>query len=434
MSKFLKSDLPAAAAILIVSVFYWLGVADVPFHPDESAHLYMAADLKLLFTNPGELIWRPADEFNLRQYYREIDPPLTRYMIGIGLAISGEQPIIQDWNWGKSWQENQHAGAMPTARQLTTARLSTSFFFPFTLLFTYLIGKKLHSRLLGWIAMALLASNALVLIHTRRAMAESILLFGILFSLWAVISWKRQRFWLAIPVAIAFYAKYSAFPLVLIGFMAVLWDFPENRVPIRKKLLTGVVFAAVFLVITAALNPFLWRTPIPALQDAFAKRQELVDRQSQTFNNYLPHTVLDTFGEKAVSLLAHQHISPPAYQDIGNYATELSSSAGKYLANPLHRLMRGWIGGPIMLVLTLGGLILMLLQVLRSMPPSRAGILVLASYLLQLVTIFIMVRFSFQRYYIPLTPYTTLFSALVVYRLIEIILAKKNLGLKQETL
>lgn len=425
MARILKSDFAAAAAIIFISVFYWLGVASVPFHPDESTYLYMAADFKTLFTNPGDLIWQPGEEFDLRQYYREVDPPLTRYLIGLGLAISGEQPLDQDWDWGKTWQENQLAGALPSAGQLTAGRLSIAFFYPITLLFAYLIGKKLHSRLLGWISMALLASNALVLIHTRRAMAESILLFGVLFCLLTVISWKRQRFWLAIPVAVAFNAKYTALPFVLIGLIAVLWDYPPSKGAMRTKLANGLLYGGIFLFLTAALNPFLWRQPVAALQDALALRQKLLANQSQTFDYYNPEAVLDAFDEKAISLLSNIFFSPPAVQDIGNYSEDLLPSSQKYLRNPLHRLTSGWVSGALMLLLSLSGLILWIMRFARTKSFPRDAALVLLAFFLQFGTIFAFISFPFQRYYIPLTPISTLLAGFSIIFLIESIKCKR---------
>lgn len=414
MAAFFKRDYPTCILILIISVIYWLGIAAVPFHPDESTQLYMSGDLKTLFTKPADLFWRPAETPDLRQYYREVDPPLTKYIIGIGLAISGENPLDQDWDWAKSWSENNRAGAVPSEKQLITARLSVALLFPFSLLLAYLIGKNLRSRTFGWINMGLLAVNALVLIHTRRAMTESALLFGVLFCLWAAVSWKRGRYWLAIPAAIAFNAKYTALPFVLIGLIAVLWDFKPEKTVIKNRVLHSILYSAIFLILTFALNPFLWKTPVAALRDAVDSRQELVYRQSQVFNMVDSSMVLDTFGEKTNALLAQLFFSPPAAADVGNYSEELSIELKNYSSNPLHNFFRGWIGGSIILFLTTVGFALWIVGFFRTKPPSRAEILILSSFVLQLTAILAMLLFPFQRYYVPLVPFITLMLALAL--------------------
>ncbi len=341
MIKFLKSDLAAAAAILIISLFYWAGVSGAPFHPDESTQIYMAADFKTALTRLEDLFWSPAESSDPRMIYRQIDPPLTRYLIGAGLAISGESPLSRDWDWAEGMEENQAAGSYPSKKQLLAARLAVASLFPLSLFFAYSIGKKLRSRSLGWLNLILLAVNALALLHTRRAMAESALLAGALFTLWGVVSWERRRFWLALPAALAFNAKYSALPLALIGLIAILWDSPSRRIPVHTKLLHCVAYVAIFLATTALLNPFFWRAPIPALQDAFAKREALIQAQSEEFSKTGERFILDSPGEKGVTLLAQLFFAPPAIQDVENYVEDLAPATEKYLANPLHRLFTG---------------------------------------------------------------------------------------------
>jgi len=419
LAELFKRDYPVYIAILLISVIYWLGISSVPFHPDESTQLYMSADFKTFLSNPKRLFWRAEVKFDQRQYYREIDPPLSRYLIGAGLALSGNEPLNQDWDWSKTWQQNIANGALPPEEQLTAARFSVAFLFPFSLLFAYWIGKGIHSRSCGWINMGLLALNTLVLIHTRRAMAESPLLLMTLFTLWGITTWKRQRFWLAIPAALAFNAKYSALPLAFVGLLAVWWNFQTHRILTKRKALDGALFIGLFILITWLLNPFLWRSPVPALLDAFSKRQDLIHQQSQAFASLDSAALLDTFGEKVDSLVAHLFFTPPAIEDVSNYSMELKQASQAYVANPFHYFLRGWIGGAITLFLSLAGLVLWTIWLIRGRPLSRSGVLITTAFILQLVAIFVMIRFPFQRYYIPLVPYTTLLVSFGISKMIS---------------
>ncbi len=397
-------------AILLISLAYWLGVPGVPFHPDESTQIYMSADFKTAFERPQDLFWQPDKSDDRQMIYREIDPPLTRYLIGLGLAVSRQSPLSEDWDWSLSLEQNQANGALPSAQQLLVSRLAAASLFPLSLLFAFWIGKKIHSNALGWLNLVFLSLNALVLLHTRRAMAESALLTGVLFALWAAVSWKRQRFWLALPAALAFNAKYSTISLFLVGLAAVFWDFNSERISLRTKLIHSVFYCGLFIGITFLLNPFLWNAPLPALQDAIAEREKLIQSQSREIGQASEAQFLSTPGEKAEAVIAHLFFGPPAVQDVRNYEIELSASYESYLANPLHRLLTGWIGGAISLFLSVSGLTLFMIRLLRIKPLNRGQILLLAAFLLQLIVIFIMIRFPFQRYYLPLVPYATLFT------------------------
>jgi 4-amino-4-deoxy-L-arabinose transferase-like glycosyltransferase len=312
------------------------------------------------------------------------------------------------------------------------ARLAIASLFPFSLYFAYLIGKKLRSRSLGWLNLILLAINALALLHTRRAMAESALLAGALFTLWGVVSWERRRFWLALPAALAFNAKYSALPLALIGLAAVLWDFPSRRIPVRIKLLHSGLYAVIFIGITALLNPFFWRAPVPALQEAFAQRTALIQAQSEEFSKTGERFILDTPVEKGVALLAKLFFAPPAIHDVENYVEDLAPTTEKYLANPLHHLLTGWVGGTLVLLLTLAGLVMLSFRICRDRSAWRAGILLVLAFLLQLGGILTMIRFPFQRYYLPLIPYITILVAYFLSTTIDLLISSRRRRIRSE--
>ena len=112
--------------ILALTLAYLAGLAGVPFHPDESTQLFMSSDLNTLFSRPADLFWSTANEQDARQIYRELDAPLARYLIGVGRTIASLPALPVDWDWSKSWEENQTAGALPDARLLLVGRLSVA--------------------------------------------------------------------------------------------------------------------------------------------------------------------------------------------------------------------------------------------------------------------------------------------------------------------
>jgi len=107
MKKALIAHWALILTILLITAFYFAGISEVPFHPDESTQLFMSADLEQLFTRPEKLFWHPNWEQDSRQKYRAVDAPLTRYLIGVGRLTAGLDAPSVDWNWSLDWRANQ---------------------------------------------------------------------------------------------------------------------------------------------------------------------------------------------------------------------------------------------------------------------------------------------------------------------------------------
>jgi len=212
--------LPAVIAILCLA--FISGLITVPFHPDEATNIYMSSDFTELSEDPAGLIWRSGQPFDLKTHYRLVDPPLTRYLIGFVRTILNVQPLKSDWDWSISWELNAAMGALPSTSQLLAGRLVSAIVFPFSLLLVFLLGRQIHSQQAGWAALFFFATSSLVLLHTRRAMAEPALVFFCLLSLWIIIRHPNHPWLSAIPLTLAFNAKYSAAPLILVGVINIL--------------------------------------------------------------------------------------------------------------------------------------------------------------------------------------------------------------------
>ena len=124
MSRFNSGDWPFFIILGILTSFYLWGVMTVPFHPDESTQLYMSGDLDQLLTDPFELAFNPNAVGDLKQHYRLIDAPLTRYILGFGRTIGGFAALHADWDWSKTWTENVQIGALPSEDLLYAGRTS----------------------------------------------------------------------------------------------------------------------------------------------------------------------------------------------------------------------------------------------------------------------------------------------------------------------
>jgi len=409
-----KNNLALAIILVLFTTLYLSGVAGVPFHPDESTYIFMSDDLRILFTDPQSVYWQPEKEGDLRQHYRKLDPPISRNMIAFSRAITGQPSLSADWDWSLTWHENQQAGALPDASLLTASRLGVAIFFPLTLLFLYLAVFETADRLTAWLTMFFMAGSSLVLLHTRRAMSESFLLFAITLSLYFLVHFQKMPWLTAIPVGLALNAKLSTAPIVAVGGLIILILAIIKRWSIKKFLVHAVLYGFVIIAITFILNPFLWAHPIESARSGWQARLELTDRQVATVAEVSPDQVLDNPAKRVGNLLAHLFYTPPAIADVANYLDETAQAAESYLDNPLHSLGRGLIFGSLALVLTLAGFLISMLDLIKhkSFPLlafTLSGLALTAGILL-------LVPLPFQRYIIPAMPFSCFWLAYTIAR------------------
>ena len=411
-------DLLLIGMVGLLTLAYWQGVAEVPFHPDESTYLFMSADWEDFLTHPAALAYRPENP-GIRQNYRLLDPPLVRYLVGAARAAADFPALVSDWNWTLSWVENEQTGAMPVQDLLTAGRFGPAALFPFSLLLIYFSGWRLGGRFLGWSSMLLLATNSLVLLHTRRAMAEGGLVFSICLFIASLIFCRKRPWLISIPLALMVCAKHSTLPLAIIGLMAI---FLYARKPIHWASLFAhfARFAGIFLVIFIILNPVFWAEPSLAVQAALQARQDLLTRQTAEFGLSQPEALSNTPWKAALSIVANLFITPPSIADVGNYLVETNASAERYLANPFQVLFRDMIFGGLMLALCLVGFFYAIRYALSPGSPQREPLLLLISgTLIQFLTLVFMVTLPFQRYVVPLIPFNCLWIGYCLFLLRE---------------
>jgi hypothetical protein len=399
-------------AVSLFSIGYLNGIKVVPFHPDETTQIFMSADFFTLFNHPLSLAWTPEAETSLAVHYRLVDPPLTRYMIGFGEWLSRIRPILSDWNWSLSWEANQSNGALPGPHLLAIARWSVAILFPLSLLLAYDSARRYFRTIwAGWFALLLTASNALVLLHTRRAMAESALFCLTLLTLWSLVKFSGKRQWLAaIPAALAFNAKYSAvFLIFLVGLRIVFSNEgqTERHNSLWEKALRLFQAGTILIFLTVLLNPFMWKQPLAATGAALQERAALSAQQA----SLLPDTdqSQSDLSTDIASFLSSAFIARPAIQDVGNYQKELESPAQVYFANQGTSLLRSITGGAIFLLIFLSGMGSIWLE--RNQPGRKSALLLLIGFLLTTVfnhTVFVV---YYQRYIMAELPYILLISA-----------------------
>jgi 4-amino-4-deoxy-L-arabinose transferase-like glycosyltransferase len=417
----------------LLSIYYIWGIRMIPFHPDESTYIFMSSDFDALLRDPMSLAWNPENQADLRQIYRERDAPFARYLIGMSRSILGLKALPVDWDWGKSWQQNRLAGALPDEKLLTSARLAITLLLPLSLLFVYLSGVAISGRLTGLLAALLLGTNSLILLHDRRAMSEGALTFGIAFALWGFLQ-ADKRPWLAgIGMALAVSSKHSALTLLPVGLLAVCWrptemlhktgqEKPpqESRIHISRNTIlvlttSTIQYLGVFLLITWSLNPFLWRSPIQALTASWENRQNLLQQQLNDTVRLAPEQALFSPTKRAAVLLANLYLVAPSFAEVGNYLPFTAAAEENYLNIPGHNLLRNLPGAGVLFILTIFGSLVAIIQ-MKSQTPSRRRALILAllASLSQIAAIIVFIPLPWQRYVIPLVPFSCLWSAYAI--------------------
>jgi 4-amino-4-deoxy-L-arabinose transferase-like glycosyltransferase len=412
---------PATVLTLLVA-FLLSGVGQVPFHPDETSLLFESRDLELYVTDPRSMAWSEAGRGQAEQEYRALNAPLSKYVLGIGRRLAGHGPdeVGVDWDWSLSWEDNRLRGALPAADVLIPARLASTSLVAAALVLMYLCGVKFGGRSTGLVSAVLLGLNALVLLHGRRAMAEGTLIFAVCLGIWGILHADRRPWLAGLAAALAFSAKHTALPLLPLGWLAVLWrEHPASPAPFaRQAARSSAIYVGTAALVVMAMNPLLWSDPLASGMEVLRARQALVREQIQAQAEHsalpLPMTGVDSTS----ALIAQLFLTPLQFEELPNYAENLSQSIAGYLQNPLHSLLRGWISGALLMALTLAGMVLGLAR-LRTAggPVLRDFGLLLLTTLVQAVVMVLTLPFPYQRYYLPLVPLCVLWAAFALSQL-----------------
>jgi 4-amino-4-deoxy-L-arabinose transferase-like glycosyltransferase len=417
-----RSTAVPATILTLLLAFLFSGVGRVPFHPDETSLLYQSRDLELYLSDPRSMAWSEAGRGRADQEYRALNAPLSKYVLGIGRRLGGHgaDEVVVDWDWGLSWEENRLRGALPTAELLLPARLASTSLVAAALLLMYLCGLRFAGRSTGLVSALLLGLNALVLLHGRRAMAEGTLIFAVCLGLWGILQADRRPWLAGLATALAFSAKHTALPLIPLGWLAVLWRGQSaSPAPFaRHAAQSSAIYLGTAALVVMAMNPLLWSDPLASGMEALRARQALVQEQIRAQAEHsalrLPMTGVDSLS----ALIAQLFLTPLQFEELPNYAENLSQSVAGYLRNPLHSLLRGWFSGALLMGLTLAGMLFGVARLRTANRPIRRdiGLLILAT-LAQAVVLLLTLPFPYQRYYLPLVPLCVLWAAFALWQL-----------------
>ena len=411
-----KIDAVAFSLILVFSFIYFRNISEVPFHPDESSKIFMSSDIETIKHGVYHLYWKPENSDKLQQKYRLLDAPLTRYLIGIGRQVVGIPPLKNDWDWGKNWEDNVNRAAFPEDKLLLVSRISTSFFYPVSLLLFYFTAKKALNAKVAIFGLLLFAFNSLVLLHTRRAMEEGPLIFTSILVIYLIIS-TDNPWLLGAAAGSVFITKHTGLIFVVCGIIGILWrKTSKNSTKIIFRNI--IIYAIIIFSIIWITNPFIWKYPFQAIQAAVSERKILTDNQYNDFGSQNPRTILNSGINQFASLLGALYFSPPLIAEAGNYLDKTAPDEFRYFSNPINLAYHGNIPGILLLTINLTGFIYALRDWIKQKITTNRplGLLVISS-IITFSLLLIFIKLPFQRYYLILIPFNCIWISYCVFKL-----------------
>jgi hypothetical protein len=251
-------------------------------------------------------------------------------------------------------------------------------------------------------------------------MAEGALTLAVCLALLGLLYADRHAWLAGLAAGLAFAAKTSAAVWIPLGWVAAAWSTDPERRSARAILGRGVAFTLAAVLITFLLYPVLWAEPLNALGEMWRARQALVAAQVAATGAVMPWAVLASPGDRAASMLVHLYFAPLQFAEAANYLRETAASEAGYLANPAHSLLRGLVGGAVLLGLTALGMIQGLRRLRSSEARTRRALaVVLLATGVQAAALMLAVPLAFQRYVIPLVPLLCLWCGYAIAGLIE---------------
>jgi len=326
--------------------------------------------------------------------------PLTRYLIGFARFATSSPGLHSDWDWSLTWEQNLKIGAYPSQTLLKIARLIPTLLIPISIYLFYFAIRKILPKTPALIAVLFLGLNPLILLHGRRAMAESALLFGITLFLWSVTRDRIKPILVGIAIAIAFNAKQTGIFLIPAGIIAVC-TLPDEEQNLKNMLARSAVVLAVFLIITLLLNPFYWKSPFSAIIFGYQTRAQLLDLQLIDHLGGSSPNIL----RQALNLISNVFMLPPAVSEIDNYLGPLTRQIQVYRDILPHSWGRNLIGGSLQLTIFLSGFYVLYKRYSSHSKAIKNNLILLLITTFSLTSgILIFLPLPWQRYFIPLIP------------------------------
>lgn len=287
--------------LFITSYIYISNINEIKFHPDESqwisTSLYFDAFIE---GNIDSKIWELS-------YWTLTQPPITRYIIGIGRKIGGFgiNELNKPWDFRLYRQKNIERGAMPSKELLWYSRLPMAILATLSIFIIFIIIRKHIGLTAGYLTFGFFITNSYLKIQLLRAMGDSLLLFWVMivivFSIYTLniikagitnhelsykflcktfILFSILSFFIGLTGATklnGFAIIFSTAPLIILLFKI---NLPKKMI-ISFILLITISIPSICFFTFVSVNPFLYSDPLMKIKKMVGMRIGEIEDQKK---------------------------------------------------------------------------------------------------------------------------------------------------------
>ena len=242
------------------------------FHPDEANGIYPSYLWEhFIRADFDPVVW--GDNF-----WTMTQPPIMRYLIGIGRNLGGYGPdaLTNSWDYGTSCEVNVARGAMPGNDLLWWSRLPMAVLAAISFFILFAIVRAGFGRPAAYVTLALTVSNPYIQDSVCRAMTEAPLVFSLMVAMAATLralaAWERGAArsslgWVAVAAAtIGWGAAAKLNAIVGVAAVAGLCGLAVlRRGPaawgerVKYIVAAGAISGFLALAVFIGVNPYLYR-------------------------------------------------------------------------------------------------------------------------------------------------------------------------------
>ncbi len=169
-------------AFSVIATFYVHAIAGQPFHMDESQYIATSKCFEDLLMGRYTLDkWEGKEQFFEGDYFARNEPPLPRYIIGIG-RFGCNRELCLPWRYNLSELENIKLGTMPNDRLLWWARFPMAILAAISATLCFCALRVISGRVAGYIFLVLFCTSHFFPSVLCTAVSESALLFFIMLT------------------------------------------------------------------------------------------------------------------------------------------------------------------------------------------------------------------------------------------------------------
>lgn len=275
---------------LVLLLYFVHRIPQVAFFADESQWIYSSVAfekfVKLQWSSP---VWN-------EHYWTLTQPPVTRYVIGLGRRLGGYTMVNAPWRFYLTQEENVERGAMPSPGLLWWSRLPMAVLAALSCWAWYLWLRQAFGRASAWIWVAECLVSSYWSKTLGKAMAEAPLFAALTAAVWVgqrALSSNSRRVALAWLVLFGLLAgtagaiKLNGLALVGSGFVLAGAVARRGSGSLRSR--AAFIGAVTLPLATAALvafvlwNPFLYRDPIGRGVKIFEQRLNEMEQQASDY-------------------------------------------------------------------------------------------------------------------------------------------------------